>query len=388
MKEGETAVRPAIPLYCSMSDHASALADAMLSDEALRRTARALGISPQELQARPLSAFQVSESDDPALVEVRAAHHEEERQRLAAELMAHHEALSTQAERLQRAASAGPLRTSASSASDLSVAKMEADRKLVRTLRMRRETTPASWFESQYRAAEQRQEAARERQRNVFESQRQSRQRLLDRHFGVRERNEERRQHEYVSGEMARMALQERMGRAASRKAASIEEHEGGILRQKQQHESRVLYRSSSLASLDRSLNEKVEALQRKFGEQSVHLVQMQRRRQHDAALRAERVRLQQMERHARRERGLVAKQLVGEMLREKQKHVDEKLRVFEEQKHEEMKQRRLASVRSTMQREAIIINSRGDWQSKLRYTPLPEEPQPVETSGNGMMTL
>ena len=92
------------------------------------------------------------------------------------------------------------------------------------------------------------------------------------------------------------------------------------------------------------------------------------------------------MERHARRERGLVAKQLVGEMLREKQKHVDEKLRVFEEQKHEEMKQRRLASVRSTMQREAIIINSRGDWQSKLRYTPLPEEP--VETSGNGMMTL
>lgn len=360
-------------------DLAADIAARMQSDPALCTSGKLLGITAQDLIPLSMAAFQVAPNDSDKVLEMRHAHHERARQELAKELLTHHETLLSHSARIERATSAGSLR--APKVSSASTAKLlQEDAKLLETLRRRRQEVPGEWLEARRSEMARRQEASMQRQQAVLEAQRQSRQRVLDNQHRAHTRVDTSRREEFERAEEARQALEERMRRAALRKAQEAREHEAELYRQRKSHDTRCLRRSESLRSMRASEQERATALRERFGAQEVAVEEAVRRRQADVALRAERSRLLQQDHQGRRDRAMAARLAHGQILHEKHRVIDERLGALDKQRRAEMRQRKSASVISTLRRQAIIINSRGEWQDRLRWTPLPEDPQEIPT--------
>ena len=361
------------------ADRAVALANKMRNDEGLLASGRVLGITPEDLMPRRgPDAFRTSPDDPDDVLNMRFAHHERLRQELARELVRHHEKLSSGERRMRRAASADSLSRVASASSTSTLKIQEDDRRLLTNLKKRREAIPDAFFERSYAKAAVKEARATERHLGWLEMQRRGRHRIVENQERARERVEERRREEALKDEVGRHALEERLAQAASRKEADQREVALGIERAKQHSSQRTLQLSRSLASLDQSEADRVARLHRRMNLQEAHVEETMRKKQYEAALRAERSRMMQQDRQGRREREMVSRMVQNEMVRDKHAQIDERLKLLGEHKAEMMRQRRISSIRSTLERQAIIVNSKGEWKDRLRWQPLPETPDEI----------
>lgn len=377
-------------------DRAAALYAKMTSDATLRQAAEMIGVEPSQLMPLPREEFELEENDRSEMIDMRMKVHERQRQKLAHEVQKQYERLVV---REKRAATANTLHTSTSapafpmsaksstplSAAQLTRAKAKADERRLQLLATRREAPSNQWFENQYRKAEQRQEKAQRRH-----------ERFLDEHVVAHARNTLKKQHlahsrSYAAvmqaeqeADKALQHLEKRMERAADLKARSDEHRNNEMRKQREREEKRQTLHSKTLEKLERSEERRVANLHKRFGREDAVMRQLQRKRELELELIRERNRLLTASREESLQRQEMARQRALAEIEERHEATMERVNRALDKKQAELEERKAASLRSSYERQTIILNSRGEsvnpiiaeansrWEQRLRWIPLP----------------
>ena len=368
-------------------DDALRLAEELRSDQTLARAASQLGITYDRLRPHPRSAF-TRGGDSEEIVDLRLQHHERQRRELAKELRRHVRSIDAQ---MKRAASAGTLHASSSAAltsgsSSVDLNKTAGDQKRLQMLKQRREVVPKEWFEKKHLEAQRQQERASRRHEEALAAQQEARWQLVENQLRARDRNEAARREEYRQRLQGREQLHERLQRAQEKKERDERLHEQEVQKQRARLQKMALDRSKSLERLQVAEARRVSSLIDRFGRQERVLEHRFSQREQEAAFREERQRLLLEDHYDRQARHHASRMVQAMMVHEKHQAVDERLTAVRREKEESLAARRQASVRSSLQRRAIIVNSKGsgtsstvaaqvdDWAETLRFVPLPED--------------
>ena len=371
----------------SMQPDPTLLSAEIAKSPTLQRAASQLGIKPSRLQPRPRSAFQFREEERDAIIDLRLELHERSRVEIAKEIHAQHrqvlarERASSAA--LVRSASVNALATTPAAGSGFSLthqqqrAKDKSDMRRLNMLAKRREAPSDEWYDRKHQQAERELDKAQRRHDRYIAHQMASRQGLADNQGRARDRVEEARQEELKSEQQTRRDLAARMQRASKFRENQDKLERREIEKQHVQERKRDLKRAKSLDRMSRDEERRVRTLNKKFEREEQTRQQMISQRYLDSELREERRRLLQEDHEARRRRLDSLRAWQASEVTKKHEASDQRQAKLQASNEAALGLRRAASVRGSLQRKAIIVNSLPEtaWVERLRWTPLPEDP-------------